>query len=148
MSLIFDVPSKMPSYMGFFVSKAISQAWALAKHFDSVPKLVPFEKQIGFALLAGLIGFVSVKRAQIEGAKRMKEEAKEKKKENENKPPIFYHSSCVEGGPEQLIFRRGGEVIESRQAGGSYVPDDAMSIRPRLRRLARVEVEFLLGTLT
>lgn len=63
MSLIVDVPSKMPSYMGFFVSKAISQAWALLKHFGKVPKLVPFEKQIGFALLAGLIGFVSVKRA-------------------------------------------------------------------------------------
>lgn len=44
MSLILDEPSKMPSYMGFFVSKAISQAWALLKYFDMLPKKFPFEK--------------------------------------------------------------------------------------------------------
>ena len=104
MCLIVDVPSKMPSYMGFFVSKAISQAWALMKYFDMLPQTLPLEKQIGFALLAGLIGFVSVKRAKIEGAKKLKEQEeilKNQKQEEKNAKlnnPYFY-SSCIEGGP-------------------------------------------------
>ena len=52
----------MPSYMGFFVSKAISMGWGLAKTYNLLPFEIPFEKQLGFALLAGLIGLVSVKK--------------------------------------------------------------------------------------
>jgi len=45
----------------------------------------------------------------------MQEEAKEKK----TIAPIFYQSSCIEGGPEnRLSFRRGDAAAESSQAGG------------------------------
>mmetsp|Transcript_22531 Transcript_22531/g.27851 ORF Transcript_22531/g.27851 Transcript_22531/m.27851 type:complete len:158 (-) Transcript_22531:137-610(-) len=100
MALIVDVPSKMPSYMGFFVSKAISQAWALLKYQDRLPKTIPFEKQIGLALLAGLIGFISVKRAKIEGAKKLKELEEQEIEKNKFNP--YFYSSCVEGGPLHL----------------------------------------------
>ena len=60
-SIIVDIPTKMPSYMGFFVSKAISMIWSLLKDYKYMPEIL-FEKQIGMALLAALIGLISVLR--------------------------------------------------------------------------------------
>jgi len=65
LSLIVDVPTKMPGYMGFFCSKAISMAWGLLKTYEYVPGPLPFEKQIGLALLAAIIGYVSVKKSKM-----------------------------------------------------------------------------------
>ena len=44
LSLIVDVPTKMPGYMGFFVSKSISMGWSLLKTYKIVPSGIPFEK--------------------------------------------------------------------------------------------------------
>ena len=59
--LIIEETSRITIYMGFFVSKAFSLAWALLKTKSIVPSQIPFEKEIQMALLAGLIGFLSVK---------------------------------------------------------------------------------------
>ena len=64
-SLILELPTKMPSYMGFFISKAISMAWGLIKTYNVMPFAIPFEKQLGLALICSLIGFVSVKKARM-----------------------------------------------------------------------------------
>ena len=52
--------SRIPAYMGYCTRMALSQAWNLLK-VNNIIGLIPFEKFIGFALLAGLIGFLSVK---------------------------------------------------------------------------------------
>lgn len=59
-TLIVELPTKMPAYMGFFLSKAVSLFWARLKQSGAVPSVIAFEKEMTFALLAGLIGFVSV----------------------------------------------------------------------------------------
>ena len=43
MTLIQELPSKMPSYMGFFVSKAISLGWGMLKFYNIVTPSMPFE---------------------------------------------------------------------------------------------------------
>ena len=68
--LSVEVPTKMPSYMGFFVSKAISQAWAFLKTHKVVHQSYPLEKHIGFAILAGMIGLVSVKKTRRRAIKK------------------------------------------------------------------------------
>ena len=68
-TLIVELPTKMPAYMGFFLSKAVSLFWARLKLSGAVPSVIAFEKEMTFALLAGLIGFVSVKRGKINAAK-------------------------------------------------------------------------------
>lgn len=82
LGLIVDLPTKMPSYMGFFVSKALSLGWGLMKTYKIIPNAIPFEKQIGMALLSGMIGLVSVKKARIrieakDKADKIKEEERE-----------------------------------------------------------------------
>ena len=62
-TLGLDFPTKMPSYVGFFGSKAISTGWALLKVHQIVPKNIPLEKHIGLAALAGIIGYLSVKQS-------------------------------------------------------------------------------------
>ena len=63
--LVIESASRMPAYMGFVQSKVISQVWRLLKAEGLVNKKgLPHEKFVTFALLAGLIGFVSVKQAQ------------------------------------------------------------------------------------
>jgi len=42
-SLIVDEAGRMPNYMGFFDSKALSLAWALLKSKKIVPSHLPFE---------------------------------------------------------------------------------------------------------
>lgn len=59
-TLIVELPTKMPAYMGFFLSKAVSLFWARLKQSGAVPSVITFEKEMTFALLAGLIGLVSV----------------------------------------------------------------------------------------
>ena len=59
-TLIVELPTKMPAYMGFFLSKAVSLFWARLKQRGTVPSVIAFEKEMTFALLAGLIGLVSV----------------------------------------------------------------------------------------
>ena len=44
LSLIVEVPAKMPGYMGFFVQKCISMTWQLFKNYKFIPSYVPFEK--------------------------------------------------------------------------------------------------------
>jgi len=140
--IIVETPSKMPSYMGFFVSKAISQAWALLKYFGSVPKSIPFEKEVGLALLAGIIGLLSVKRAKIEESQRLQKIKEQAKLEQ---------STAAEGGPEQTRTRYLSEAaVDERLAQANHVPaiDVTRPCRPKLRNLRNVEVEFLLGSLT
>ena len=60
----------MPSYMGFFISKSLSLAWALLKTFKIVPESVPFEKMTSLAVLSGLVGFVSFKNSQKRALKQ------------------------------------------------------------------------------
>ena len=61
----------MPSYMGFFVSKAISLGWGCLKFYGVAPDNLPFESALGMALLCGLIGFVSVKKGRISAMKKV-----------------------------------------------------------------------------
>ena len=63
MCLIVDAANRMPAYMGFFVSKAISMAWAVVKAKTSLPNKIPGEKILTFAILAGLVGVLSAKNA-------------------------------------------------------------------------------------
>ena len=67
-TLFVDLPTKMPAYMGFFLSKAISLLWARLKQSGIVPSVIPFEKEMTFALLAGLIGLISVMKRKIANA--------------------------------------------------------------------------------
>ena len=71
-SLGVEIPTKLPAYMGFFLSKAISMGWGLLKTYNYLPGSIIFEKQIGLALLAGIIGFVSAKKAQMRAVKKAK----------------------------------------------------------------------------
>ena len=64
----------MPAYMGFFLSKAISLLWARLKQNGTVPSVISFEKELGFALLAALIGLISVKRNKMAASKQLKKE--------------------------------------------------------------------------
>ena len=65
LALIQELPTKMPAYMGFFFSKAISMAWGLAKTYKVAPSNLPrIEKVLGMGLLCALIGFVSVKQGK------------------------------------------------------------------------------------
>lgn len=59
-TLIIDKSTRMPSMAGFFISKVISMLWELQKAKGVLPT-IPFEEQLGFAIMAGLIGFLSVK---------------------------------------------------------------------------------------
>ena len=68
-TLIVELPTKMPAYMGFFFSKAFSLFWARLKLSGAVPSKIAFEKELTFALLAGLIGLISVKRGKITATK-------------------------------------------------------------------------------
>ena len=68
-SLGIEIPTKLPAYMGFFLSKGISMGWGLLKKYNYLPGSIIFEKQIGMALLAGLIGIVSAKKARMRAAK-------------------------------------------------------------------------------
>ena len=70
LALIQELPTKMPAYMGFFLSKAISMAWGLAKTYKVAPTKMPFEQAVGMALLCGLIGFVSVKQGKVAAMKK------------------------------------------------------------------------------
>ena len=67
--LICDLPTKMPSYMGFFGSKAISHFWHLLKIKGYIKGDILWEKQIGLALLVALVGLISVKRSKLDAAK-------------------------------------------------------------------------------
>ena len=67
-TLIVELPSKMPAYMGFFFSKAISLFWARLKLSGTLPKVIAFEKEMTFALLAALIGLISVRKGKIAAA--------------------------------------------------------------------------------
>ena len=75
-SVILEQSSKLPSYSGFYVSKAISHAWALLKVKGIIPSIIPLEKYIGLALLTALFGLVSVLKGRISAAK-LKEKAGE-----------------------------------------------------------------------
>lgn len=55
----------MPAYMGFFVSKGLSMAWALLKYKCKIRGAIPGERVATFAILAGLIGYLSAKTAKI-----------------------------------------------------------------------------------
>lgn len=61
-TLAIEPPTRMPGYVGFYISKAISLLWQILKFYHLVPA-IPFEKQVGFAILAALIGFLSVKQS-------------------------------------------------------------------------------------
>ena len=65
LSLAVDLPSKMPSYMGFFNSKAISMGWSLLKTYGYISEVIAFEKQIGMAILAAVVGYIAVKKAKL-----------------------------------------------------------------------------------
>ena len=58
--LIVDSPNRMPSLMGFFVSKVVSMIWLLIKAAKLLPA-IPGEKALSYALLTGLLGILSVK---------------------------------------------------------------------------------------
>ena len=55
----------MPSYMGFFNSKAISMGWSLLKTYGYISEVIAFEKQIGMAILAAVVGYIAVKKAKL-----------------------------------------------------------------------------------
>ena len=78
-SLGVEIPTKLPAYMGFFLSKAISMGWGLLKTYNYLPGSIIFEKQIGLALLAGLIGIVSAKKARMRALKEAKHDVIEEK---------------------------------------------------------------------
>ena len=80
--LIVEKSTKMPAYTGFLMSKALSQAWHLLQYHRFVPNNIPLEKFIGLALLAGLIGYISVKQALIKGGKNT-EKAESNSAEND-----------------------------------------------------------------
>ena len=65
------MPSKMPSYMGYFVAKSVSLAWALLKLNDKLPVKISLERQIQWVLLAGLVGFLSVKKGKMAAMKEV-----------------------------------------------------------------------------
>ena len=58
------------------ISKSISQAWDMLKKYKKVPSGILFEKQIGLAILAALIGFVSVKNGRKEAALKKAQKTK------------------------------------------------------------------------
>ena len=64
-SIIIEQSSKLPAYSGFYVSKAISHAWALLKINGVIPSQIPLEKYIGLALLTALFGLVSVLKGRL-----------------------------------------------------------------------------------
>ena len=68
--LIAEDPSKMPAYMGFFVSKAISLIWRNCQKYGLAPGYVPFENVFAVALIAGLIGYISVKKAKLKAKEK------------------------------------------------------------------------------
>ena len=70
--LIVDAANRMPAYMGFFVSKGLSMAWALLKAKSKMP-VIPGEKIITFALLAGFVGYLSSKTAKIRAKKQIRQ---------------------------------------------------------------------------
>ena len=107
-TLIVDLPTKMPAYMGFFLSKAISLFWARLKQSGTVPRVIAFEKEMTFALLAGLIGLISVKRGQIAAAKAA---AKKEINIDENVKATDKLLYGAEGGPAQqeIAFKEGKE---------------------------------------
>ena len=72
LTLIAEDPVRMPAYVGFFVSKGLSIAFRLLQARKLAPSHVPFENVLAVALIAGLIGYISVKKSKLK--------AKEKKK--------------------------------------------------------------------
>ena len=60
-SLIVESPSKMPAYMGFFLAKSSSMLWRICRIRKIVPASLPCENIIAMALIAGVIGYISVK---------------------------------------------------------------------------------------
>ena len=101
MSLALESSTKMPAYLGFFVSKAISMLWQLLKLKNFVPT-IPFETQATYALLTGLIGFVSVKQSR---SKELEEAEEENSKERQSPEggPTHYYNSEGEGETPMLI---------------------------------------------
>ena len=69
--MIVEMPSRLPSYMGFFIGKSISMAWQLLKTYGYVPRNIPGEKKIGLSILAAIVGIISVKKAQMEAHKKI-----------------------------------------------------------------------------
>ena len=67
LTYIVEKPRRLSAYMGFLVSKALSQLWSLLKH-KKVVNEIPLEKYLGMAIVAGTIGFASVKRARANGS--------------------------------------------------------------------------------
>ena len=64
--------------MGFYVAKSVSLAWALLKLNDKLPiKVIPFERQIQWVLLAGLVGFLSVKKGKMAARKEVSQASSE-----------------------------------------------------------------------
>ena len=64
-SLLVEDAARMPAYLGFVLSKAIGLMWAMIKFRmqGNIKEMIAFETVIKWAILAGLIGFVSVKQA-------------------------------------------------------------------------------------
>jgi len=61
-TLAVEPQNRMPGYVGFYISKVISVLWQILKFKHLVP-VIPFEKQMGMAILSALIGFLSVKQS-------------------------------------------------------------------------------------
>ena len=61
--LLVERTSRIPSYLGICLRMALSLLWHILK-LNRVVIPIPFEKFISFALLAGLIGFLSVHKSR------------------------------------------------------------------------------------